>query len=119
MISYKHNLGDSISGDSITGQAGSIYTRGIENERGIRLKKLELFKSAVCVTNPPITISRKPATKNFILEGLKGHKIIGTSKKHSKIEKVKKTGRHTQQQITLRGKAKCVITIPITSKRSS
>ena len=119
MINFKHNLGDSICGDSITGWAGAIFTKGVEIEKSIKLKKLEFFKSAVCVTNLPITISKKPSSKNVAPEGLKGKKILGTSRKYTNIKKVKKTGRHTQQQITLNGSAKCSIAIPITSKRSS
>lgn len=115
MINFKHNSGDSICGDSITGRAGTIFHKGVEREEGVKLKKLEFFKSAVCVINPPITISRKASSKNVVLEGLRGHKIQGKAKKNSKPEKVKKTGGHTQWQTTLKRNAFCIIDIPITS----
>ena len=117
MINFKHNSGDSICGDSIIGQAGSIFTKEVKREKGLLLRKLEFFKSAVCVINLPITISRKSSSKKVVPEGLKGHKIYGKAKKCSKFEKVNKTSGHTQWQTTLKGNAFCIINIPITSQR--
>lgn len=116
-INYKYNYGDSISGHRVTGWAGSIFKRKLLIKKGVQLKSLEFFKSAVCIMDLPITIKKSSADKDFILDGLKGHKIYGESENYTKFRKVKKTGRHTHWQTTLKGHAFCLINIPIRSHR--
>jgi hypothetical protein len=116
-INYKYDYGHSISGNSITGRAGTIFIKGLIKRHNLQLNTFEFYKSAECIINLPITILKKPSMNNFKIEGLKGHKIYGESEKYSVIKKVKKTGSHTQQQTTLKGLAFCKINIPIHSKR--
>lgn len=115
-INFKFNLGDRISGNSITGRVGIVSRKEIKRKDIIQLKTLIFSQSAESVINPPITKLNKTSTKTVITEGLRGKKIYGEAEDYSKIIKVKKTGGHTQQQTTLKGHAMCRITIPIISQ---
>lgn len=119
MIEYKYDIKDKICGEAIIGQAGTIREVKHSKKGKARAKKVVFRKSAVCVVSLPITINNRVSstkTKNHI-EGLRGEKIVGEARNCSRVIKVKKTGAHTQQQMTLKDNAKCVIDIPITSQK--
>ncbi len=116
-IRYKFAAGDSISNESITGWAGSIFEKGYMSIDGLRLQRIEFFKSAVCFQDIPITSKKAVAEKDIILEGLKGFKIYGRSRYHTKILYVTRTSGHTHRQTTLKQNAYCVINTPIHSRR--
>lgn len=117
-IKYKYNAGDNISGESITGWAGSVFdNKGYVKRNGVILQKIEFFKSAACIKDLPITSQKTTANQEIIIDGLRGHKIYGQSKSHTNILHVTRTGGHTHRQTTLKGNVYCVINIPIQSCR--
>ena len=117
-IKFKYNSGDSISGESIIGSAGSAFEKYPTKKNGIVLKTFEFNLSAECYINLPVTNKKTTSQINVEVEGLRGTKIYGESEDCSKFKKVNLTHSHTQWQTVLKRLAYCCINVPIHSRRN-
>ena len=115
-MSRKVQLGDSITGDRIAGEAMKILSVVREKKKGV--DRTSLKKDAYCVVEVPLAIFKPSdfpdgASHTLSSEELQAFKISGTAQYISEPEVFRRSGSHRGSRVQFRGNAYCVIDQPM------